>query len=78
MTELERSHRLAQRPLAALGARRENMKLGDIYRFILKGATPVARHPSVQKRVGAAWNYATGRLPQNTWDRLGRVVRFQR
>ena len=56
----------------------QNMKLSDIYRFILKGGTPVAGNQQVMRKVGAAWNYATGRLPLNRWDRWGRVVRFQR
>lgn len=56
----------------------DNMTIGDIYRFILKGATPFAQHSSVLKKVGAAWNYATGRLPMNRWDRWGKVSRWQR
>lgn len=54
-----------------------NMTIGDIYRFVLKGGTPVADHPSVYRKIGAAWNYATGRLPMNRWDRFGKACRWQ-
>lgn len=40
----------------------DNMRFGDIYRFILNGAIPVAWIANYSK-VGAAWDYATGRIP---------------
>ena len=55
-----------------------NMSIGDIYRFILKGATPVAVSPQVRRKVGAAWDYAMKRIPLNAWDRTGRMCRVQR
>jgi hypothetical protein len=40
----------------------DGMRFGDIYRFILDGALPVAWLGNYRK-VGAAWDYATGRIP---------------
>lgn len=55
-----------------------NMTIGDIYRFILKGATPVAVSPQARRKVGAAWNIAMKRVPMNAWDRTGRSCAVQR
>ena len=45
----------------------DNLSLGDIYRWIKKGAVPVAWAGGYAK-VGAAWDYATGRLETSRWN----------
>jgi hypothetical protein len=40
----------------------DNMRFGDIYRFCTYGLIPVAWGGNYRK-VGAAWDYATGRIP---------------
>ncbi len=39
----------------------DNMTISNIYRWIIKGGVPVAWNSGYRK-VGAAWEYATGRI----------------
>lgn len=39
-----------------------DLLLGDIYRWVVKGATPVAWNPEVYRKVAAAFDYGTGRV----------------
>lgn len=53
------------------------MTLGDIYRFARKDATPIAFFSQFAK-VGAAWDYATGRIPVSRYANSPRICRVAR
>ncbi len=55
----------------------DNLSLGDIYRWIKKGAVPVAWAGGYAK-VGAAWDYATGRLETSRYLSGMRSIRGMR
>lgn len=71
---------LGLEPPASNAGEGNNMSVSDIYRFIVKGATPVAQTRNVARRVGAAWDWASGRATVSrvtrSFPRLIRGVRF--
>ncbi len=54
-----------------------DLTLAQIYSWIVKGATPVAWNGGY-KKVGDAWNMATGRVMPSRQDRSMRVIRGAR
>jgi hypothetical protein len=56
----------------------DDLKIGDIYSWIRKGATPVAWYGPTYRKVGSAWNYAAGRVLPSRLARCPRTLRCAR
>ena len=52
-----------------------DLLIGDIYKWVIKGATPVAWNPAVYRKVAAAFDYGTGRVLPSRVCRNPRCVR---
>ena len=57
---------------------RDDLSFGDIYRWVRKGATPVAWFGPTFRKVGAAFDYATGRLEVSRISSSPRLMRVAR
>ena len=55
-----------------------NLKLGDIYNWVRKGAIPIAWQPKGYRRVGAAWDYGTDRIAVSRFAGSPRIMRVAR
>lgn len=52
-----------------------NMSEGYIFKWVVKGAVPVAMTHDVRAKVGRAWNYGTGRVIPSRLIRCPRLIR---
>lgn len=52
-----------------------NMSEGYIFKWVVKGAVPVAMTGDVRAKVGSAWNYGTGRVMPSRLIRCPRLIR---